>query len=194
MVQESAYRRDLYYRLKVFAIRLPPLRERLDDLPLLLEYFIKKYARELGKSIRSVSAEALGVLQAHLWPGNVRELQSCVKYALVHTVGDMVTPDCLPPSCLHAIRQAAVGQDAAGNGDPLLPGVQRLTSEILERGDVEVYRLVHSEVDRILLEQVLNHVGGNQAQAAALLGISRTTLRTRIAELGLVPQKRFRAE
>jgi two-component system nitrogen regulation response regulator GlnG len=170
------------------------LRERLDDLPLLLEHFIKKYARELGKNVRSVSTEALDVLNTHVWPGNVRELQSCVKYALVHTVGETVTPECLPPTCLHAVRQAARGTDAAGNGDPLLPGLQRLTREILDRGDVEIYRLVHSEVDRILLEQVLNHVGGNQAQAAAVLGISRTTLRTRIAELGLVPHKRFRAE
>jgi two-component system nitrogen regulation response regulator GlnG len=194
MVRAGAFRRDLYYRLKVFSIRLPSLRERLDDLPLLLDHFIKRYARELSKNVRSVSAEALDVLKAHLWPGNVRELQSCVKYALVHTVGELVTPECLPPSCLHAVRQAASGNVAAGNGDPLLPGVQRLTREILERGDVEVYRLVHSEVDRILLEQVLNHVGGNQAQAASVLGISRTTLRARIAELGLVPQKRFRVE
>jgi two-component system nitrogen regulation response regulator GlnG len=191
MVREGSLRRDLYYRLKVFAILLPPLRERLEDLPLLLEFFIRMYGRELGKNIRSVAPESMRILREHSWPGNVRELQSCVKSALVHAVGETLTPDCLPPSCL--ARAAGDGSDSATE-EALLPDVRRLAASILDRGEADVYRLVHSEVDRVLLERVLNHFNGNQAQAATVLGISRTTLRTRIAELGLVPRKRFRAE
>ena len=91
------FRQDLFYRLNVLTIRIPPLRERIEDIPLLLEYFLVRMNRELDRHVRSVSPEAMQLLTQHSWPGNVRELQSAVKYALVHTAGDTLTAR-LPPS------------------------------------------------------------------------------------------------
>jgi two-component system nitrogen regulation response regulator GlnG len=90
LVAAGRFRQDLFYRLNVFAIRIPPLRERLDDLSLLVDYFIKLLSRELGKQVSSASPETMHLLEMHSWPGNVRELQSTIKYALVHATGDIL--------------------------------------------------------------------------------------------------------
>jgi two-component system nitrogen regulation response regulator GlnG len=185
LVEEGLFRRDLYYRLKVFAIRLPPLRERLDDLALLLDYFIRQFNQELGKNVRSVSPEAMALLRQHPWPGNVRELQSAVKYALVHAVSDTIVPECLPPSC-------QVSPDA-GVPTALPDGsfhVAEYARNLLDAGEDDIYRRVHCEVDRILLPEIIERVGGNQVLASQLLGIARSTLRGRISDLGMTIAKR----
>ena len=118
LIEEGRFRQDLYYRLKVFTIELPPLRERLEDLPALLDHFIKLYNRELGKQIQSASAGVVEMLGQYSWPGNVRELQSAVKFALVHARGNVLTPECFPESCRwrSAGRQPTI---AAGIGASL---------------------------------------------------------------------------
>jgi nitrogen regulation protein NR(I) len=189
LVEEGLFRRDLYYRLKVFAIRIPPLRDRLDDLPPLLDYFIRLFNQELGKNVRSVSAEAMQVLQQHPWPGNIRELQSAVKYGLVHAVSDSITPDCLPPGC--GASPAAAAPRAAPSGSL---NVSQFARDLLDGGEGDIYRRVHGEVDRILLPEVLERVGGNQVLASQLLGIARSTLRTRISDLGMIIAKRVLPE
>ena len=95
MVEEGGFRQDLYYRLKVFTIELPSLRQRTDDLSLLVEHFIKLFNRDLGKNVRSIAPEAMRMLEQYEWPGNIRELQSAMKYALVRSVGQVLTVDCL---------------------------------------------------------------------------------------------------
>ena len=95
MVEEGDFRQDLYYRLKVFTIELPSLRQRTDDLSLLVEHFIRLFNPELGKNVRSIAPEAMRMLEQHEWPGNIRELQSAMKYALVRCVGQVLTVDCL---------------------------------------------------------------------------------------------------
>jgi two-component system nitrogen regulation response regulator GlnG len=189
LVEEGPFRRDLYYRLKVFSIRIPPLRDRLDDLPPLMDYFIRLFNQELGKNVRSVSAEAMQVLQQHPWPGNIRELQSAVKYALVHAVSDTITPDCLPPGC-RATPPAAAPQTAPSGS----LNVSQFARDLLDGGEGDIYRRVHGEVDRILLPEVLERVGGNQVLASQLLGIARSTLRTRISDLGMIIAKRVLPE
>jgi two-component system nitrogen regulation response regulator GlnG len=93
MVAEGRFRPDLYYRLSVFIIALPPLRERDEDLALLVEYFLRRFSRELGKQVFRASPEALAVLEAHGWPGNLRELQSVLKQALLCSKGPVKRPD-----------------------------------------------------------------------------------------------------
>ncbi len=185
LVEEGLFRRDLFYRLKVFSIRIPPLRERLDDLGPLVEYFIRLFNQELRKNVRAVSPEAMQLLKRHPWPGNIRELQSAVKYALVHAVGDTIAPDVLPPGCGEI---APAGAPPAAISGTL--NVSQYARQLLDAGEEEVYRRVHGEVDRILLPEVLERVGGNQVLASQLLGIARSTLRTRISDLGMIIAKR----
>lgn len=99
MVAEGKFREDLFYRLNVFAIDVPPLRRRKEDLPQSIDHFVRLFSRELGKRVASISPETLRVLQQHDWPGNVRELQSAVKYALAGSSSEVLTPECLPASC-----------------------------------------------------------------------------------------------
>ena len=90
------FRQDLFYRLNVLTIRIPPLRERIDDIPLLVNYFLGRMNREFDRRVCGISPEAMQLLKQHHWPGNVRELQSAVKHALIHTPGDILSPDCFP--------------------------------------------------------------------------------------------------
>jgi two-component system nitrogen regulation response regulator GlnG len=185
LVATGRLRRDLYYRLKVFTIRLPPLRDRLDDLGLLVDHFIKVLNRELGKDVRSPSTETMSLLAKHPWPGNIRELQSALKYALVQATGEVLTPDNLPES----IRTPA--QDET-EGGPLEVG--RMVDSLLRSGEDDIYRKVSAVVERVVLRTVLHHVKGNQVQASELLGISRTTLRAKLRGLGMAVEKQLLSE
>ncbi|BBO34816.1 sigma-54-dependent transcriptional regulator [Lacipirellula parvula] len=188
MVAEGTFREDLYYRLRGFVIDVPPLRERLEDLEPLVSHFVSIFNRELGRQVRVVSPEAMRRLEMYRWYGNVRELQAVVKYALLHAVGDAITSGSLPP----IVRG---DHDETGSTAGPADGVAAIASMVrdqLARTDRNLYRDIHSAVDRILLDQVLAHVDGNQVQAAQVLGISRTTLRNRLSELeigGSVPSR-----
>ena len=188
LVDEGKFRQDLFYRLNGFTIQIPPLRERREDLPLLTEHFLRLYNRELGKNVRSVTPETKRLLETHHWPGNVRELQSALKYAMVHATGEILTPDCLPEICrpAHASGPLPVSSIAPVGGSL---EVSQYVRQLLENHPSEVYRQVTAAVDRVLLDEVLRHVKGNQLQAAELLGISRTTLRAKLRSLGLAVEK-----
>ena len=188
LVDEGKFRQDLFYRLNGFTIQIPPLRERREDLPLLTEHFLRLYNRELGKNVRSVTPETKRLLETHHWPGNVRELQSALKYAMVHATGEILTPDCLPEICrpAHASGPLPISSIAPVGGSL---EVSQYVRQLLENHPSEVYRQVTAAVDRVLLDEVLRHVKGNQLQAAELLGISRTTLRAKLRSLGLAVEK-----
>jgi nitrogen regulation protein NR(I) len=192
-VLSGRFRQDLFYRLNVFAIRLPPLRERLDDLPLLVDHFLKISNRELGKSVRGLSPEALQVLQQHSWPGNVRELQSTLKYALVKSGGEILTPDVFPDNLRLPLLPKHALPSAAGEGDYSFDLVG-FVRKLLSGNQPSVYQTTHAAVDRILLEVVLKAVEGNQVEAARVLGISRNTLRSRLRALGLAVEKHISAD
>jgi nitrogen regulation protein NR(I) len=189
LVEEGRFRQDLYYRLNGFTITLPALRERRDDIPLLIEHFLRVFNRELGKNVRSVTPEARQLLMAYDWPGNVRELQSAVKFAMLHATGEVLTPDWLPAACRPVGASTAAGAEALPMAD-----VAQYTRRLLEDGQPDIYRLISATVDRIVLDEVLRHVKGNQLQASELLGISRTTLRAKLRALGLSIEKSVHAD
>jgi nitrogen regulation protein NR(I) len=182
-VAEGRFRRDLFYRLNGFAIHLPPLRERRDDLPLLIDHFLRLYGRSLRRTIRSVAPEALRCLQERDWPGNVRELQNVLHYAVIQAPGEVLTLDCLPET-LRSAPPPAPAAPPVGSLD-----VARLTADLLRAGEPDIYRRVCLAVDRVVVETVLRHVKGNQVQASELLGISRTTLRAKLRALGITVEK-----
>ncbi len=186
-VQRNEFREDLYYRLRVFTIELPPLRQRKDDIAILVEHFIKLFNQELGRNVRSVQPAAMRSLERYDWPGNVRELQSAVKYALVRNIGEVLTEDSLPATC-RGTSQASRGDSAS----PLDPAsIRQLTLHLLAQRRPDIYRRIHDEVDRMLLPEVLNHVDGNQVHASELLGIARSTLRAKVSDLRLKFEKRL---
>jgi nitrogen regulation protein NR(I) len=186
-MQRKEFRPDLFFRLNTFTLMLPPLRERRDDIPLLAEHFLKRFRRELAVDVRRISVEALDALGRHTWPGNVRELESAIKYALVHTTGEIVTPQALPASVTGQSRDIAVRSSQSEHKE--LSDVRALVRSLLAQGAVNLSDEIHAAVDRVLLEQVLASVGGHQARAAEILGLSRNTLRTRLQELGLTVSK-----
>jgi two-component system nitrogen regulation response regulator GlnG len=191
LVAANRFRQDLFYRLKVFTIHLPPLRQRLDDLPLLVEHFLKRLGPGLGKQVRAVAPQALRLLEAHPWAGNVRELHSVLRYALIHAAGDVLTADCLPEDLRPGSPSAEQESEAPVRGTL---EVHRMVGRLLRTGRMDIYRRVSLEVDRVVLGAVLRHVHGNQLKASELLGISRTTLRAKLRSLGMAVEKHLLAE
>jgi two-component system nitrogen regulation response regulator GlnG len=177
---EARFRPDLYYRLGVFTLHLPPLRERGEDLPLLVRHYLRRFSRELGREVQEVAAETLEHLRGYSWPGNIRELQSVLKQALLRASGPILLPAFLP--------DFSGGPGESGTAAPA--GLRSLDLEAFIRQRLgpeaqDLYADTHRQVDRILLPQVLEFTGGNQHQAARLLGIARQTLRQKLRDLGL---------
>jgi two-component system nitrogen regulation response regulator GlnG len=175
LVAEGKFRADLFYRLSVVTIHLPPLRERGEDLPILVRHYLRRFSREMGREVVDASPEALAALAAYPWPGNVRELQSVLRQALLNARGGVLAPAFLPES----LRASAPVPEAAGFD---LEGFVR---EQLREGSRGIYGETIAAVERVLLPMVLRQTDGNQVQAAELLGITRKTLRARMRELGL---------
>lgn len=202
-VDEGRFRQDLLYRLNGFTIQLPPLRDRIEDIPALTEHFVKVFNRQLGKQVRTVAPSVMEILQMHRWPGNVREFQSAIRYAMVHATGDVLIPEYLPDSCLQKpqslaprvmVDQPIVGHDALANvgpDEPLYPFVKLMdyVKRLLSEGKPDVYRHMIHEVDRHLFFEVMKHFRGNQLQAAERLGISRMTLRSKLRTLGMIQDR-----
>jgi two-component system nitrogen regulation response regulator GlnG len=186
-VAAGRFRQDLFYRLNVFAIRLPPLRERREDLPLLIEHFLRHFSRTLGREYHSITTEAQERLLAYDWPGNVRQLQNVLKYALIQAAGGVVSLDCLPEK----LRTNALPVPSVPAADGRQLEINSFTTSLLHAGEPDIYRRVSGEMDRVLLETVLRHVKGNQVQASELLGISRTTLRAKLRALGITFEKQL---
>ncbi len=187
MVRTGQFRGDLFYRLNGYTIDLPPLRERGGDLIFLLEHFRKVANRELGKSVRRFSPEAVERLHDYSWPGNIRELQSVVRRAVLQTTGTVVIPDFLPSFG----RQDAWSGNGFDNVATLKTEIEKLVRKKVQSGERDVYDRVIERVERELITQVLEQTAGNQVEAAALLGITRTTLRAKIARLGIQISRRI---
>jgi nitrogen regulation protein NR(I) len=175
----GVFREDLYYRLSVVTIELPPLRERADDLPLLIEHFLRRFSPELGKAVYQVAPEALELLRRYPWPGNLRELQSVLKWALLRAQGPVLLPDFLPDP----VRAGAPPGEAAP--PPSAVDWEAFLEERLRSGSQDLYAEALALLERSLLTRVLRHTGGNQVQAAKVLGITRGSLRTKIRTLGI---------
>ncbi len=162
MVKAGTFREDLFFRLRVFEIWLPPLRERPEDLPLLAGAFLREFSKENGKQINSFTPDAMEILTRHKWPGNVRELRTAMEHAVVLCRGDKITARDLPPS----VRD--LGASPAGAPAP---------SGSMVRGDLTV-----KEAEKQLIIRTLKENGGNRTLAAKKLGLSRRTLHRRLHE------------
>jgi Nif-specific regulatory protein len=162
-IEASHFRADLYYRLNVFPIYMPPLRDRGSDIILLADHFVLKYAREMGKDVRNISNAAIEAFLAHKWPGNVRELENCIERAILLTNSDTIDIIHLPPSL----------QVRGSNGDKKDSG--KLSS------------LVEAQ-ERALIIDMLETTGGNQTQAAKMLGTTKRVIQYKISKLGIDPK------
>jgi DNA-binding NtrC family response regulator len=186
--EQGKFRPDLYYRLSVFTIRLPALRERGDDLPVLTNYYLRRFTRELGREVREVAPETMQRLRAYSWPGNIRELQSVVKQALLHATGTVLIPAFLP-ELSNAENATEIAPGAASN-----EGWSAFADFIRQRlraGITGLNAEAQLEVDRVLLPAVLEFTDANQLQAAKILGLSRQTLRQRLRNIGRSVVKSF---
>jgi transcriptional regulator with PAS, ATPase and Fis domain len=153
-MREGTFREDLYYRLNVFSIVLPPLRERKTDIPQLARYFVKKYAESMNKNVTDLTPETLDMLMHYEWPGNVRELRNVIERAMVGAKGTLIQP--------------------ADLSFPFLPGSARSTDE----DSME-------DIEKTHIQKILDRTGGNIAQAAGILKISRLTLYNKIQKYRL---------
>jgi two-component system nitrogen regulation response regulator GlnG len=181
LIRDGRFREDLYYRLNVVTLTLPPLRERIEDVPFLVDHFLAKYEGELGE--RALAAEALERLMSYSWPGNVRELENVIQHAMVMASGGVILPEHLPVAPGPARPPVAEGT--------LEQLVEQKLAECIRglgrRESANLYDLLIGLVERPLLRAVLRETGGNQLRAAALLGINRNTLRKKLRQLGLAP-------
>jgi len=178
-VAAGRFRDDLYYRLSVFTIHLPSLRERGEDLILLIRHYLRRFNKELNRQVEGVAPEALVALRRYPWPGNVRELQSVLKQSLLQATGPVLVSDFLPPHFLDLESRTDIREaDSDFHW-------QQFIQEQIQAGSENLYGESLRRMERSLLTNVLMHTGGNQVQAAKLLGITRGSLRTKIRDLGI---------
>lgn len=176
-IGEGAFREDLFYRLNVVAISLPPLRERDADVPLLAYHFLKKYADRAGRSIQRISTEAMQLLQAQPWPGNVRELENAIEYAVVFCKGDEITVDALPMSreqrVVASIRQSKE------------PGGVMLPSNLLDLPYRDAKQRAVDAFESAYFDALLRRTGGNVSEAARQAGLDRSNFRRAAKRSGI---------
>jgi two-component system response regulator PilR (NtrC family) len=164
MVDEGRFRQDLYYRINVINVHLPPLRDRREDIPLLAEHFAQKYGRQMGKQISGISGEAMGLLRRYRWPGNIRELENAIERAVALERTSVIMPESL--SLAHGRlpdRPVPPSEPAEGRGDRLPSGF-----------DLEQHV---QEIEREYIAEALRRAGGVKVRAAELLGMSFRSFR-----------------
>ena len=175
-VEGGKFRRDLYFRLNVFSITLPPLRDRGDDIDLLIEYYLRRCGRELDKPVGRVEPAATELLRAYAWPGNVRELQSVLQQAVLTSRGGVLTAADLPG--------VVAGRAAPPAGGGAFDWGEFVRDRV-SSGSTDLYAEALGLMEREVLMGVLQHTGGNQVQSARILGITRGSLRHKIRALNI---------
>jgi len=171
-VRAGRFREDLYYRLRVFSIHIPPLRERKEDIPLLSAFFVDMSNQELSKQIRGVDPGTMELLLTYNWPGNVRELENAIKSAAVSCRGDVILSEHLPQGITRTSQEPGCAGLEAALGE--------IFREKVRSGASNPFKEITEYVDELLVEMALQQADQNQVKAAALLGISRTTLRKKV--------------
>ena len=185
MIREGAFREDLFYRLNVATVTLPPLRERREDIPELVNYFLLRHGPDLGVAEPSIQPDAVQHLQSQPWPGNVRELENVLRKILLLTRGYTITPE-------HIRTVLAAAPVSGGNGGPAQPLGEFIASLLAaaERGEIRDARdQLITTAERELFRQAMDLAQGNQSQASRWLGVSRLTLREKLNQFGLHPKK-----
>jgi nitrogen regulation protein NR(I) len=181
MIREGKFREDLFHRLNVVCLQLPPLRERREDIPVLVQHFLRKYAGDFGVGTPTISPDALPVLQADSWPGNVRELENVTRRLLLGARGLSISAE--------AVRQTFAARNAERT--PTGRSFAAFAGDLLMRAQKDELQDAHArmlaEAEREILTQAITLAEGNQAKAARWLGLSRLTLREKLKQLGLHP-------
>ena len=184
-IQEGAFREDLFYRLNVVSIFLPPLRERKEDIPDLVDFFMSRFAQDYSQSKGTISPEAFKLLMAYDWPGNVRELENTLKRALVMCAGQVLLPEHFPELSGSAVSSAT--KVPTGFESRLAALMSERVEEFIESGTASGY--LHAEirvaVEKPLFECILQRTGWNRRKAAEILGINRNTLHSKMEEYGI---------
>ena len=192
LVGEGRFRKDLFYRLNGVTIHVPPLRERLEDVAELANYFLFRFDRELGLDLRGFAPDVLELFQSCAWPGNVRELQGVVKQAMFNASGHLILREFLPLQFAPA-GQAFPPDTKSQAGKPDLRedrfDLEAVVESMLPDAAGKLYEKVLAAVERVLFTRVLRHTHGHQTRASELLGLDRSTLRNRLRALGLVVDK-----
>jgi two-component system response regulator PilR (NtrC family) len=165
-VEKGTFRQDLFYRLDVIRVRLPPLRERREDVPLLVDHFLRKFSAEHGRKVLAVAPEAMQALMAYHFPGNVRELENLIERAVILASGEYLGLDAFP-------SLVSLSPAASLNPAPFVP----------ESG-LDLERVVE-DFERSIIISALERTGGNRTEAARLLGVSFRSLRYRLSKLGI---------
>jgi two-component system nitrogen regulation response regulator GlnG len=180
-IAEGQFRQDLYYRLKVVTIAVPPLREREGDVAELAHHFLFQFNGELGMSVQGFDPETLACLRQFNWPGNVRQLQSVIKEAMLHSTGPILLPEFLPT----AVRIGSAGGAEPQTSPAGAPDLTATINDLLKRGEKDLYSKVMRIVESALFARVLQETHGHQGSASELLGLHRSTLRYKLRDLGL---------
>jgi two-component system nitrogen regulation response regulator GlnG len=185
-VAARQFREDLFYRLNVVRIHIPPLRERREDIPLLVNYFLKKLARDQAQPPKSVAANVIRILEKYHWPGNVRELENAIRRAQVMAKGEAILPADLPPEITGQGGVSAPMAARAGiPGEAAATDAAALARQLFQWARRDPKLKIIPAVERELVLQALKETDYNQLQAARLLGITRATLRKRIEKFGI---------
>ena len=182
-VEQGRFREDLYWRLKVISIHLPPLRERAEDIPPLVEYFVSRFSDEYQTPIRYVADAAMQKLKSHSWPGNVRELENCLRRAVLLSKGDVILEEHLKLESDQPDLQGASQEQLMARIDRKL---DELIPDILRFSGEKTHANVIDLVEKALIAKVLKQCNHNQVKAAKMLGISRNTLRHRLKKFRLI--------
>ncbi len=180
-VREGQFRQDLYYRLAIISIFLPPLRERKEDIPPMVEFFIERYNRRFKKAIRGITEDSRKLLLSHDWPGNVRELKNAIERAMILEDADALRPSYLPFSVGRAPNGMTAFEAVGGETGPPLANGRSLPRLSIPEGGTSL-----EEVERALVEMAMRQANNNQTHAARLLDISRDALRYKLKKFGLM--------
>jgi Nif-specific regulatory protein len=183
-VGKNQFREDLFYRLNVVSIYLPPLRNRREDIPRLIDYFLDKYNGVNGRSLRRISRELLNILLRYPWPGNVRELENAVERAVVLSRDEDFDEELLPLS----VRMFAQQRRQTQSSESIETLTTRLADQAImdyELREGEIYQLVIDQIEHALIDRALSRCAGVKTKAADFLGINRNTLNKKVKELGI---------
>ena len=183
-VAKNNFREDLFYRLNVVSIYLPPLRNRREDIPRLIDHFLDKYNGVNARSLKRISRDMLNVLMRYPWPGNVRELENAIERAVVLSTSEDFTEELLPL----AVRMFAAQRRTSSSSESIETLTRRLSEQAMadyEMQEGRIYELVINQIEHALIERALSKCGGVKTKAADFLGINRNTLNKKVKELGI---------
>jgi len=180
-VREGHFRQDLYYRLAIIAIFIPPLRERKEDILPLVNFFIERYGRKFKKQVQGITADTQRLLLSHNWPGNVRELKNSIERAMILEDDQLLHAVYLPFSVAESGGLTAFERTSSSDGGQQLANGRSLPRLYIPEGGTSL-----EEVERAMVELAMKHANNNQTHAAKLLDISRDALRYKLKKFGLM--------